>query len=206
MGIIRPLGLALSGGGFRATAFHLGVLKRLRELGLLAQVDALSTVSGGSIAGAYWVYWQALQGDTIVDASEWDRFETSLIHAMRSGLREWIWFRGFVVPSLLLGVVVGMVAILLGLSSVTSTIELAALVLTGAYIHWHARASNILQARYDQLLFNGCKLHDLSSVPHPAGESGVLRLIVKENLTDGDHIFMNATGLETGAHCLPEHC
>ena len=61
----HPLGLALSGGGFRATAFHLGTLKRLRELGLLQKVDVISTVSGGSIAGAYWVYWQALKGDTL---------------------------------------------------------------------------------------------------------------------------------------------
>lgn len=49
----RPrIGLALSGGGFRAAAFHLGVLKRLEELGLLHRVEALSTVSGGSIVGA----------------------------------------------------------------------------------------------------------------------------------------------------------
>ena len=48
----RRVGLALSGGGFRAAAYHLGVLKRLEELGVLAQVQALSTVSGGSITGA----------------------------------------------------------------------------------------------------------------------------------------------------------
>lgn len=46
------LGLALSGGGFRAAAFHLGVLKRLEELRLLRRIEALSTVSGGSITGA----------------------------------------------------------------------------------------------------------------------------------------------------------
>jgi NTE family protein len=45
------LGLALSGGGFRAAAFHLGVLKRLQELGLLQRIESMSTVSGGSITG-----------------------------------------------------------------------------------------------------------------------------------------------------------
>ncbi|MFC1880895.1 patatin-like phospholipase family protein [Thermodesulfobacteriota bacterium] len=50
------LGLALSGGGFRSTAFHLGVLKRLHELGILDKVDVFSTVSGGSIVGAFYVY------------------------------------------------------------------------------------------------------------------------------------------------------
>lgn len=46
------VGLALSGGGFRAAGYHLGVLKRLEELGVLARIQALSTVSGGSITGA----------------------------------------------------------------------------------------------------------------------------------------------------------
>ncbi len=51
----RRLGLALSGGGVRAAAFHLGVLSKLHELGLLEKVDVISTVSGGSITGAYYL-------------------------------------------------------------------------------------------------------------------------------------------------------
>ncbi len=50
----QRLGLALSGGGFRASFFHLGVLARLAELGLLRQVDVISTVSGGTIVGAFY--------------------------------------------------------------------------------------------------------------------------------------------------------
>jgi NTE family protein len=46
------VGLALSGGGFRAAFFHVGVLARLAETGVLAKVEAISTVSGGSIVGA----------------------------------------------------------------------------------------------------------------------------------------------------------
>ena len=41
--------LALSGGGFRATLFHLGGLRRLNELGLLCSFQAISSVSGGSM-------------------------------------------------------------------------------------------------------------------------------------------------------------
>ena len=49
----RPrLGLALSGGGFRASFFHLGALRRLAELDLLRHGSVLSTVSGGSVIGA----------------------------------------------------------------------------------------------------------------------------------------------------------
>lgn len=44
------IGLALSGGGIRATVFHLGVLARLACDDLLENVKFLSTVSGGSLA------------------------------------------------------------------------------------------------------------------------------------------------------------
>jgi NTE family protein len=44
--------LCLSGGGYRAALFHLGALRRLNELGVLAQVDTLTSVSGGSIFAA----------------------------------------------------------------------------------------------------------------------------------------------------------
>jgi predicted acylesterase/phospholipase RssA len=49
------LGLALSGGGFRASFFHLGVLRRLAELDVLRHVEVLSTVSGGSILAALYI-------------------------------------------------------------------------------------------------------------------------------------------------------
>jgi NTE family protein len=46
------IALALSGGGSRAIAFHLGCLRALHELGILQRVKILSTVSGGSVIGA----------------------------------------------------------------------------------------------------------------------------------------------------------
>jgi NTE family protein len=60
------IGLALSGGGFRATLFHCGALCRLDELGVLARLDRVSSVSGGSItAGVLAIKWKTLrfQGD-----------------------------------------------------------------------------------------------------------------------------------------------
>lgn len=44
-----PLALALSGGGIRAMAFHMGVLKYLAEKNRLENVQHISTVSGGSL-------------------------------------------------------------------------------------------------------------------------------------------------------------
>jgi predicted acylesterase/phospholipase RssA len=54
-------GLALSGGGFRASFFHIGVLARLAELDLLRSVEVISCVSGGSIIGAlYYLHLKRL--------------------------------------------------------------------------------------------------------------------------------------------------
>lgn len=57
------VGLALSGGGLRATLFHLGALMRLRDLGWLPRIDSISSVSGGSIMAAILARgWRALEG------------------------------------------------------------------------------------------------------------------------------------------------
>ncbi|MCG6860126.1 MAG: patatin-like phospholipase family protein [Chromatiaceae bacterium] len=48
------LGIGLSGGGFRASLFHIGVLAGLAERDLLRHVEVLSCVSGGSIVGAHY--------------------------------------------------------------------------------------------------------------------------------------------------------
>jgi predicted acylesterase/phospholipase RssA len=48
------VGLGLSGGGFRASLYHVGVLAKLAELDMLRHVEVLSCVSGGSIIGAHY--------------------------------------------------------------------------------------------------------------------------------------------------------
>jgi len=55
------IGLALSGGGFRAMLFHAGALARMNELGLLSKAKSISSVSGGSITSGYLAMkWGAL--------------------------------------------------------------------------------------------------------------------------------------------------
>ncbi len=50
---MRRLGLALSGGGFRAVLYHLGVVRFLRDANILSKVTHMTSVSGGSIIGAH---------------------------------------------------------------------------------------------------------------------------------------------------------
>lgn len=45
--------LCLSGGGYRATLFHIGALRRLNECGLLGWLDSVVSVSGGSFTAAH---------------------------------------------------------------------------------------------------------------------------------------------------------
>lgn len=52
--VFTRIALSLSGGGYRAAAFHLGVLSFLDRIGILGNVRALSTASGGTIVGAYY--------------------------------------------------------------------------------------------------------------------------------------------------------
>jgi NTE family protein len=68
------IGLALSGGGYRAMLFHVGSLLRLNEVGLLKKLDHVSSVSGGSItAGVLGLNWTKLDFQTV--RAETDKFD-----------------------------------------------------------------------------------------------------------------------------------
>ena len=55
------IALCLSGGGYRAMLFHLGVLWRLNDIAWLGKLDRISSVSGGSIAaGVLGLHWNEL--------------------------------------------------------------------------------------------------------------------------------------------------
>ena len=69
----NKLGLSLSGGGYRATAFHLGTLKKLQQMNILPTVDVLSTISGGSITGAYYC----------LEKDNYPKFEKELYEALQ---------------------------------------------------------------------------------------------------------------------------
>jgi predicted acylesterase/phospholipase RssA len=59
----KRIGLALSGGGFRATLYHLGVIRFLRDAGLLQSISHITSVSGGSILAAHLVQnWDRYTG------------------------------------------------------------------------------------------------------------------------------------------------
>ena len=82
---IGQIGLALSGGGLRAAAFHLGCLRALNDRDLLDQVSTVSAVSGGSLVAAQWAYTQA----------SFEEFDYAVLCLLRQGLwkstiRHWL--------------------------------------------------------------------------------------------------------------------
>jgi NTE family protein len=70
------IGIALSGGGSRAIAFHLGCLRTLHKHGILDDCAVLSCVSGGSIIGAAYV----------THDGSFDSFEQKIVEFLKKGL------------------------------------------------------------------------------------------------------------------------
>lgn len=101
----KKIGLALSGGGFRATLYHLGLIRFLRDAGLLSQVTHITSVSGGSIIAAHLgLNWGRYTGSP----SEFDAAAAELLDFIRLDIRNRILRRyglGFLVrgPRRLIG-------------------------------------------------------------------------------------------------------
>jgi predicted acylesterase/phospholipase RssA len=78
------IGLALSGGGFRATLYHLGLVRFLRDAGILPNVTHITAVSGGSIfAGHLGLNWSRYNGSE----SEFDAAAAELLAFVRLDVR-----------------------------------------------------------------------------------------------------------------------
>jgi predicted acylesterase/phospholipase RssA len=105
---MNRFGLALSGGGFRAALYHLGLVRFLRDAGILPRVTHISSVSGGSIFAAHLVLnWDRYNGSP----NEFDAAASEILSFVRLDVRNRI-FRRFPLGLPVLGL-----RRLLGLSS-----------------------------------------------------------------------------------------
>ena len=81
---MKQLGLALSGGGFRATLFHLGLVRFLRDARILPNITHITSVSGGSILAAHLVLnWNRYNGSD----SEFEAAANELLAFVRLDVR-----------------------------------------------------------------------------------------------------------------------
>ena len=79
------IGLALSGGGFRATAFGLGALRALHDRDVLDKVSVVSGISGGSLLTALWAY----------GPRRFQEFDDTVTALLRGGLQNELVRRAF---------------------------------------------------------------------------------------------------------------
>ncbi|MBR1191478.1 patatin-like phospholipase family protein [Bradyrhizobium sp. AUGA SZCCT0160] len=159
------IGLALSGGGARAMAFHLGCLRALNDLGILERVQILSTVSGGSVIGALYA----------ANDEPFPAFETRVRAALARGLAGPALRTAFLteegLKALLCGMFVGSANLLF--IAFTWLLWLGSLLLPAGMRPrwqmetWHlpfrrfASRTTILRKAMDDELFKGKRLRDL---------------------------------------------
>lgn len=164
------IGLSLSGGGYRAAIYHLGTFRKLREMGILENVDVISTISGGSITGACY----GLKGDNF------EEFEKCLRGIVQKSIIKGILysFRFISIFIFLLSIVIFSIYLLFTRFAWVST-PLLVIVMWSLLIYQFKifPVSSIINRLYSKWFFDGKTLKDFNPMPR---------------------IAINATNLETG--------
>jgi predicted acylesterase/phospholipase RssA len=159
------IGLAISGGGTRAANFGLAVIEQLEDLGIMSHVSAISSVSGGSVAAAYYGLFGSksddsddMQRDAIVshDGADrvqfWTKAKADLLQDIRTD-----WIHKYLTPT--------------NLIATTFTSK---------------NRTDILADVFDKALFHGKTFDDL-------GGFGPLRPLLSFNATTANELRFHAS-------------
>ena len=158
----KKIGLALSGGGYRAAAYHIGTLKALHKMGILDKIDVISSVSGGSITAAYY----ALHKDNF------KKFEETYKVKLKKGVLNTSWPLLVLYVIIIVSIVIGTPFFLVCCSMASYSKLLAVFgvwtimlitLLDGQFII--LPTSRLIQRQYDKLFFQGKTLTDLPEKP-----------------------------------------
>lgn len=177
------IALALSGGGSRAIAFHLGCLRALHERGVLQRVSVISAVSGGSVIAGMYAY----------SNDDFECFDDRVVSLLRRGL-QWSVIRNLLSPHLLASVIItnmmsrpaAFVARLLNRqpplrrwASRSDALEIALRDLFGDF-----QLSDVRRANLD-IVFNACELRTATAFRFGNRRSGTWRFgeIVGNNVS-----------------------
>jgi len=154
----KKIGLSLSGGGFRATAYHLGTLKKLNEMGILKDVDVISSISGGSITNAiYGLY-----------GSDFKDFENRLLKGVRSNVVKGILSstRFLLIAFAVLILLVAIIGLLFTIYAwVSFLILIFVLIIFYKFQFALLPISKIIESLYNRFFFHKKVLGDLSKKP-----------------------------------------
>jgi NTE family protein len=154
----KKLGLALSGGGYRAAAYHLGTLKKLNELGILDKVDVISAVSGGSIlAASYGLH----KGD-------FESFEVKFKKLLKTSIIKGIVYSSQFLLICFFSVIFILFTIYLLFTKVawlSFVFLVIALFILAKYQFRFFPVSKINEKLYDKIFYQGATLKDLCAKP-----------------------------------------
>lgn len=192
---MTSIGIALSGGGHRATVWALGVLMYLVDSGRHRDVVSISSVSGGSIANgvvAHAIDYAGTDGERLRAA-----IRPALLHIAREGLFFWGRLTNAYVVTLLAMLAIGTVlplvwlgfAVVLGASDVPVPINVAAVVgavllLFGAWLF--SRRSAVVERALARAHFGGAPGPRLADVRRP-----VEHVFCATELQSGYHVYLS---------------
>lgn len=195
----KKIGLALSGGGYRAAAFHLGTLRALSKLNILDKVDVISAISGGAITGSYF----CLNKDSF---EKFDKeFESKL---QKSIILNTVTSIHFIIRILVYFILVGLITF--SCYYFISNITFASLLCIGVNLFILVKyqfkifpLSEIIDIEYNKLFFKDKKLSDLPSSPLLAInatniQTGRLWTFSKNKMGDSTY-----TGIKFNHHNFP---
>lgn len=182
----KRFGVALSGGGYRAAAFHIGTLKKLNDLNLLDKVDVLSTISGGSITGAAYCLHKGSFSDFEIGL----RYKLSEHSVIGFVLRSWRFWR---VVGPLVSLLIA--TIILPFTQLGNYSIIPLLIFVFVIVRFQFKLlpiSKIIEQAYDRFFFNGAVLPELCKTPEIA--------IGATNLQTLRHFTFSARKMEDSAY------
>lgn len=166
----KKFGLSLSGGGYRATIYHIGTFRKLKEYGLLDKIDMLSTNSGGSITGATYM----------LHHDNYDKFESIILAGIKKNVIR------YVLTSL---------RFLLPLLFVLGIFAFGIWLLIKCYVIWGILA---ILASMLLILFFQFELFPFSQLNESAYNKFFFKKALLSDITSSIKIAINSTNLETG--------
>lgn len=194
----KKIGLALSGGGYRAAIYHLGTLKKLESLGVLSKIDKLSTISGGSITGAVYCLHQG----------DFESFEKKMFNSLTTKnvikyvLSSWKFIR-FALATLLV-LISFLVLQVTSISYISIPILAAYFFVLLKYQFEVLPISEIIEEAYNEFFFDGAVLSDLHDHPEVAIGSTNLQTqrqftFSKRKMEDSTYAYMKPSVLFDGS-------
>ena len=180
----RDVGLALSGGGARAIAFHLGCMRALHDRSVLDRVDVVSGVSGGSVLAAMYAY----------TTDDFDQFDERVQEVLRKGIRGKIVKRLLLSPRILQILGTWLVAGILAAG--TNLIRIVALSLLGLARLGQSAPATLIRRMHAPLRRWVSRVHGLEDALF---HDVIGDVSMSSPRRDGVHVVINATELRTGS-------